>query len=302
MEENLDLSEDLQMRIAELQANMRGNIALSESEMMDDVRGSADADVARLIKQHAADKTAMRAAEEAAFNKGFKNVRSSEIRAEAPKSNVEFANQVNRATKQGDAGGQGRTQNAPPVKVIPASHEIKPDDTLWALAKRYGISVEDLQRLNEGVDPRRLKLGSTLRLTDAPAQQTAQQTAQQQSAQQSKTIDAFNKHMVNFDPRADAITPVAPLESLVGAGGVAKAAYQAAKASGPTLSAAMQRILSNKGAQPAARPAAQAARPAAQADRFMAMDEMVRRGPPVVSPGRSYPNEAAPSWLVKGRR
>jgi LysM repeat protein len=275
MEENLDLSEDLQMRIAELRANQRGNVALAESEMMDDVRDSADADVDRLIKQHAADKASMRVAEEAAFNKGFKNVRSSEFRAEAPKANVEsFARQVNKAVKQGDAGGEGRTQNAPPVKTIPASHEIKPDDTMWALAKRYGISVEEIQRLNEGVDPRRMQLGSVLRLTDAPAPQVAPQAAQRPVTP-----------MVNFDPRADAITPVAPVESLIGGLGAAKVAKGA--------SGYLQKILANKGAQPAA---------PAQADRFRAMDEMARRGPPVVSPGRSYPNEAAPSWLVKGRR
>ena len=264
----------LEMRAAEMQAE-------DEATMMEQgsaIGGKVDADI------------------EAAFRAGFKNQRGSdrEVRVQAPKADASFSKQVNKQADRGDAGGQGRTQDAPPVKAIPGEHEVKEKDTMWALAKRYGISVDEIQRLNEGVDPRRMQLGSKLRLTDAPQPKAAPQ----QVASQSKTIEAFNQHMVNFDPRADAIEPVAPLESLVGGAGAAKAAYQVAKTKGPELSAAMQRILSGRGARPA-QPAAQSM---GQADRFRAMDEMVRRGPPTSAPGRSYPNEAPPSWLTRGRR
>jgi LysM repeat protein len=239
---------------------------------------------------------------EVAFRKGFKAQRGVDnVRVQPPKAEASFAKQVNRQVKQGDAGGEGRTQNAPPVKAIPSGHDVKEGDTMWVLAKRYGISVEEIQRLNEGVDPTRMKIGSKLRLTNAPPPQAAPQQQQQAS----KTLEKFDQHMAKFDPRADAITPVAPLESLIGGAGVGKAvyqggkaAYQAAKSKGPELSATMQRILSGRGA----RPAQQGMR---QDERMQAMEQMAHRGPPTGMPSRAYPNEAPPPWLVpptRGRR
>ncbi|WP_347320003.1 peptidoglycan DD-metalloendopeptidase family protein [Rossellomorea sp. RS05] len=51
-------------------------------------------------------------------------------------------------------------------KVAPASnassHTIKSGDTLWDIAKAYGTSVKDLERLNPSVDAKALKIGAKL--------------------------------------------------------------------------------------------------------------------------------------------
>ena len=44
------------------------------------------------------------------------------------------------------------------------SIEIKRGDTLWALAKRYGVSVEQIAQANGIKDPSRIKTGETLRI------------------------------------------------------------------------------------------------------------------------------------------
>jgi len=293
--------EAAEMRLAEQGALAAALRAETERDMTEQAQGADEAAVdAEVAAAEARDLEAEKAFTNGFYSKrGVDNVRVQPTRA--AQADASFAKQVNRQVKQGDAGGEGRTQNAPPVKIIPSGHDVKEGDTMWALAKRYGISVEEIQRLNEGVDPTRMKIGSKLRLTNAPPPQAAPQQQQQAS----KTLEKFNQHMVKFDPRADAITPVAPLESLIGgaAAGKAvyqggKAAYQAAKSKGPELSAAMQRILSGRGA----RPAQQGMR---QDERMQAMDQMAHRGPPTGVPSRAYPNEAPPPWLVpptRGRR
>lgn len=99
-------------------------------------------------------------AAELAFRRSFATTRGSdrEIRAES------FSQQVARQVAQGDAGGSGRTEYAPPVKDIPSEHEIKKGDTMWALAKRYGLTVDELKALNADIDPQRMQLGAKLRL------------------------------------------------------------------------------------------------------------------------------------------
>lgn len=39
---------------------------------------------------------------------------------------------------------------------------IKPGDTLWSIAQQLGTTVEELERLNPGVDPYNLQPGSSL--------------------------------------------------------------------------------------------------------------------------------------------
>jgi serine-type D-Ala-D-Ala carboxypeptidase/endopeptidase (penicillin-binding protein 4) len=54
---------------------------------------------------------------------------------------------------------------APPA-VAPATrtHRVARGETLDGIARRYGTTVADLQRLNPGVQPRRLQIGQTLRV------------------------------------------------------------------------------------------------------------------------------------------
>jgi len=45
-------------------------------------------------------------------------------------------------------------------------YRIRRGDTLWALAKRFGTTVEDLARTNNIRDPDRIIAGDTLRVPD----------------------------------------------------------------------------------------------------------------------------------------
>ncbi len=213
------------------------------------------------------------------FQKAFRQTRGSdrEVRAEA------FGAQMAKQVARSDAGGQGRTQFAPPVKDIPSEYEVKSGDTMWALAKRYGISVQDLQALNADIDPTRMQLGSKLKLkpTEAAPAQPAQLAAPAGAARTSKTLDTFDQAMAKLN------TPARINEAM---GAAIPAARGAAAVKG--VSSYLRNILSNMGARPA-----QAARD--RDARTWAMDEMARRGPPAnASLGRPYPNEIPP-WRVK---
>lgn len=56
----------------------------------------------------------------------------------------------------------------------PGRHRIRPDDTLFSIGQRYGVSVAALRAANPGVDPDDLKIGSTLTI---PAQSRSDDTA-----------------------------------------------------------------------------------------------------------------------------
>lgn len=95
----------------------------------------------------------------------------------AKQENNNFKAQVNQQTRVGDAGGAGAKMRAKPATMAegPSRVQIKKGDTLWAMAQKYGMSVDELQALNGGVDPRRLQIGQELKLrADAPASMEAE--------------------------------------------------------------------------------------------------------------------------------
>lgn len=51
-----------------------------------------------------------------------------------------------------------------------AIHTVKPNDTLWDIATKYGVFVNDLLAANPGVDPQRLMAGQTLLIPGRYAQ------------------------------------------------------------------------------------------------------------------------------------
>ncbi|MGE5602274.1 MAG: LysM peptidoglycan-binding domain-containing protein [Nitrososphaerales archaeon] len=63
-----------------------------------------------------------------------------------------------------DALRPGQTLTIP-TKTPPVSgavYTVKPDDTLWNIAAKYGLFLNDLLAANPGVDPQRLMAGQTL--------------------------------------------------------------------------------------------------------------------------------------------
>ncbi len=56
----------------------------------------------------------------------------------------------------------------PPAPTVPAAptavYTVRPGDTLWGIARRFGVSVADLERLNDVSNPRRLLPGQILHL------------------------------------------------------------------------------------------------------------------------------------------
>lgn len=61
------------------------------------------------------------------------------------------------------AGTGGRT-NAAAGSAMARTHRVQSGETMRGIARRYGVSVEALQRANRGIDPRRMKVGTLLRI------------------------------------------------------------------------------------------------------------------------------------------
>jgi LysM repeat protein len=157
-----------------------------------DLTGYEQAQYDAVLAKDAAEMDAIAAEiQHAAFTKAGGS-RDRSMLAQAPK---QFKADVNRQAAKGDAGGAGRTQHAP------AKVEIKSGMTLWELSQKYGVSVDEIRALNNNIDPRKLQLGSMLRLRADPAPTNAAPSADESR---------------RFDPRTDAIEPVYPLESLIG--------------------------------------------------------------------------------------
>jgi LysM repeat protein len=61
----------------------------------------------------------------------------------------------------------GRTQpTATTPRPTPATYTVKTDDTLVAISKQTGVSVERLQELNPELDPQALVSGQTIKLRE----------------------------------------------------------------------------------------------------------------------------------------
>lgn len=59
-----------------------------------------------------------------------------------------------------------KTEPAPPkaASATPGSYEVKKGDTATSIAKRLGVSVDELLKLNKVADPKKLQLGQTLKV------------------------------------------------------------------------------------------------------------------------------------------
>ncbi len=55
----------------------------------------------------------------------------------------------------------GNTARPPPAG---GTHKVQDGETLTAIARKYGVKLDDLVRANPGLDPRRMRAGKTLNL------------------------------------------------------------------------------------------------------------------------------------------
>lgn len=59
-------------------------------------------------------------------------------------------------------GGPAASPASSPAR--PATYRVRPGDTLGAIARKFGVTVAAIQKLNKIKDPRKIKVGQTLRL------------------------------------------------------------------------------------------------------------------------------------------
>ena len=48
--------------------------------------------------------------------------------------------------------------------ATPTSYEVQKNDTATSIAKRFGVTVDDLLKLNKVTDPKKLQLGQALKI------------------------------------------------------------------------------------------------------------------------------------------
>lgn len=64
-----------------------------------------------------------------------------------------------------ETSGEG-TATAPRTTPARRTYTVRPGDTLARISERTGVSVEELQELNPGIDPNSLTVGRKIKLTE----------------------------------------------------------------------------------------------------------------------------------------
>jgi LysM repeat protein len=92
----------------------------------------------------------------------------------------------------------------------PQVHVVKPGDTLYEIARRHGLTVDELKRLN-GLSSSRLKLGQKLALTRAAAPPVAQSTASSDKSKARKVTSSgpADNPAVHVVKRGDTLSTIA---------------------------------------------------------------------------------------------
>lgn len=75
-------------------------------------------------------------------------------------------NPINKMDYNGEGTGEGAGNSSGGASATPSQHTIKEGDKFWDLENKYGLVHGTLQKLNPNADPKNLKIGSTINLTD----------------------------------------------------------------------------------------------------------------------------------------
>lgn len=67
-------------------------------------------------------------------------------------------------TREETAPATGKKAASSPAKVIPKTHTIAKNETLTAIVRKYGVSYDELIKLNKIEDPKKLQIGTVLKL------------------------------------------------------------------------------------------------------------------------------------------
>lgn len=62
------------------------------------------------------------------------------------------------------ASSSKSTYTAPPSNGKMRFHKVREGENLWAIAKKYGVTLSTLQKLNPGIQAKNLKIGQTIRV------------------------------------------------------------------------------------------------------------------------------------------
>jgi LysM repeat protein len=85
---------------------------------------------------------------------------------EAPTSGSAGEQAAATATATNPSGSSTSTSTTSTQSAETRTYTVKSGDTLAAIAEQTGTSVEEILRLNEGVDPQQLRTGQKLKLAE----------------------------------------------------------------------------------------------------------------------------------------
>lgn len=151
---------------AQYQQMIEDEMLMDEARMTDESRDQVEAMIRERINA--------KRAEQKAFEEGFKTVRNEREPEKKKPAEKKAEQKTVKKAPVADVAKKRIHQPAPENvfkqkadkenESIPETVTIKKGDTLWDISKKYGINVNAIREMNDDVDPRRLKIGSVIRL------------------------------------------------------------------------------------------------------------------------------------------
>ena len=156
--------------IAGLVGLLLGGIALANASKANKAAGEAQAALATQTERVNSFESSLASAQSTAESArasstklvGEVNSAFQQVATEMAKINGEIAKLQEAATK--GAAKSGAAKSTGPVTAGPDEYVIKSGDTFAKIARAQGVSLADIQAVNPGVDPSKLKVGQKIKL------------------------------------------------------------------------------------------------------------------------------------------